>query len=364
VNNAIYGMTGGQMAPTTLLGQKTLTSPLGRDPLNEGYPLHMSELLATLQAPVYIERVALGDNKLIARADKAIHRAIENQVKGLDFSLVEVLSPCPTIWKKEPLEAQRWVRDEMTQTFPPGVFCYRTKDARPHASPAVAPPLERIPEILGIAESTSAAPTAEPAKPALQSRDRPSLCENSSTEPRASASGPTTRPTGTGASVPRRSRNPLLSTQAYSPRGQSEPVPRCSTVDSSLYLTVFTQTRQRAVLALFHQRLEIDPALDLQAKIAGFGGQGVLLLGEVLAEAGLEAGLEVSWLPSYGPDMRCGTSNCQVRLSHKSIDSPLVSRPNVLIDERAIAAQVLAGGEARRMAHLQRRGVSLGLHAP
>ena len=96
VNNAIYGMTGGQMAPTTLLGQKSTTTPLGRDPLRDGYPLHMSELLATLDAPVYIERVALGDNKLIARADKAIHRAIENQVKGLGFSLVEVLSPCPT----------------------------------------------------------------------------------------------------------------------------------------------------------------------------------------------------------------------------------------------------------------------------
>ena len=109
----------------------------------------------------------------------------------------------------------------------------------------------------------------------------------------------------------------------------------------------------------------IDPSLDLQAKIAGFGGQGVLLLGEVLAEAGLEAGLEVSWLPSYGPEMRSGTSNCQVRLSHKSIDSPLVSRPNVLIamnepSLRKFLPAVKPGG----MAHLQRRGVSLGLHAP
>ncbi len=243
VNNAIYGMTGGQMAPTTLVGQKTLTTPLGRDPLNEGYPLHMSELLATLQAPVYIERVALGDNKLIARADKAIHRAIENQVKGLGFSLVEVLSPCPTIWKKEPLEAQRWVREVMTQTFPPGVYCDRTKEVRQHVSVAVAPPLNRIPEILGIGEPETAATVVDPVNAGL----------------------------------------------------------------------------------------EIDAELDLQAKIAGFGGQGVLLLGEVLAEAGLDAGLEVSWLPSYGPEMRSGTSNCQVRLSRKAIDSPLVSRPNVLI---------------------------------
>ncbi len=276
VNNAIYGMTGGQMAPTTLLGQKTLTSPLGRDPLNEGYPLHMSELLATLQAPVYIERVALGDNKLIARADKAIHRAIENQVKGLGFSLVEVLSPCPTIWKKEPLEAQRWVREVMTQTFPPGVYCDRTKDARPIASAAVAPPLDRIPAILGIREPESAAGLAAPAEPALQSRDRQTPPENLAlNRPREQADSQ-----------------------------EAEP---------------------------FQQHLNIDPALDLQAKIAGFGGQGVLLLGEVLAEAGLEAGLEVSWLPSYGPEMRSGTSNCQVRLSRKAIDSPLVSRPNMLI---------------------------------
>ncbi|MGA7409934.1 MAG: 2-oxoacid:acceptor oxidoreductase family protein [Bryobacteraceae bacterium] len=276
VNNAIYGMTGGQMAPTTLLGQKTLTTPLGRDPLNEGYPLHMSELLATLQAPVYIERVALGDNKLIARADKAIHRAIENQVKGLGFSLVEVLSPCPTIWKKEPLEAQRWVREVMTQTFPTGVFCDRTKDARPRAPAAVAPPLERIPEILGIGESENAFGVVEPANPG-------SLCEKSALN-----------------------------------RARQQ-------ADSHGAATVLSG--QGADLELF----PIDPALDLQAKIAGFGGQGVLLLGEVLAEAGLEAGLEVSWLPSYGPEMRSGTSNCQVRLSRKSIDSPLVSRPSVLI---------------------------------
>jgi 2-oxoisovalerate ferredoxin oxidoreductase beta subunit len=280
VNNAIYGMTGGQMAPTTLLGQKTLTSPLGRDPFNEGYPLHMSELLATLQAPVYIERVALGDNKLIARADKAIHRAIENQVKGLGFSLVEVLSPCPTIWKKEPLEAQRWVREVLTQTFPPGVYCDRTKDARPHPPLAAAPPLERIPEILGIAESETAV-TWHSLQAVASEAD---------------------------ADLPK----PLAS------RENSELNPAREQADSD-------------GVGPSPQLPGIDPSLDLQAKIAGFGGQGVLLLGEILAEAGLEAGLEVSWLPSYGPEMRSGTSNCQVRLSRRAIDSPLVSRPNVLI---------------------------------
>jgi 2-oxoisovalerate ferredoxin oxidoreductase beta subunit len=139
VNNAIYGMTGGQMAPTTLVGQKSTTAPLGRDPLHDGYPLRMSEMLATLAAPVYIERVALGDNKLIARADKAIHRAIENQVKGLGFSLVEVLSPCPTGWKMEPIEAQRWVRDVMAKAYPVQVFCDRTKEATARTMAPAAP---------------------------------------------------------------------------------------------------------------------------------------------------------------------------------------------------------------------------------
>src|SRR5215472_14946096 len=128
VNNAIYGMTGGQMAPTTPLGSKTTTTPLGRDSFRDGYPLRMSEILATLDAPVYIERVALGDNKLIARADRAIHKAIENQVKDRGFSMVEVLSPCPTIWKKDPIEAQRWVREELTKTFQIGVYRDRASE--------------------------------------------------------------------------------------------------------------------------------------------------------------------------------------------------------------------------------------------
>src|SRR5947209_13397815 len=97
VNNGIYSMTGGQAAPTTLLGQKSTTTPLGRTSANEGFPMRVSEMLATLQAPVYIERVGLGDNKEIAKASRAIRRAVENQVRGLGFSLIEVLSPCPTI---------------------------------------------------------------------------------------------------------------------------------------------------------------------------------------------------------------------------------------------------------------------------
>ncbi len=102
VNNGIYGMTGGQMAPTTLVGQKSTTSPWGRRPSNEGFPLHMAELLATLEAPAYIERVALSDNKNIMKARRAIRKALEIQRDGAGFSFVEILSPCPTIWGKDP----------------------------------------------------------------------------------------------------------------------------------------------------------------------------------------------------------------------------------------------------------------------
>jgi 2-oxoisovalerate ferredoxin oxidoreductase beta subunit len=150
VNNAIYGMTGGQMAPTTLIGQKTSTTPFGRSVANEGYPLHVCELLSSLEAPVYLERVAVADNKGVMKAAKAIRRALENQVKGLGFSLVEVLSPCPTIWKMNPVEAQGWVRDEMMKVFPPGVFRDRIKDATPAAPLPPAPPLGQIPTVLEI----------------------------------------------------------------------------------------------------------------------------------------------------------------------------------------------------------------------
>ena len=235
INNAIYGMTGGQMAPTTLLGQKSTTSPSGRSVWNEGYPLHISEVLSQLEGPVYIERVALGSIKQIVAASKAVKRAIENQARGLGFSLIEVLSPCPTIWKMQPLEAQRWVREELAKVYPLGVFKDRTKDSERHPSPVPAPPLQLVPDLLKI--------------------------DSRRTKGAVRRSGPA----------------------------------------------------------------------EWRIKVAGFGGQGVLMLGQAIAEAGLDAGLEVSWLPSYGPEMRSGTSNCQVRLSTDTIDSPLVSKPNVLM---------------------------------
>ena len=199
----------------------------------------MSELLATLEAPVYIERVGLGDNKQIAGAARAIRKGVENQVRGLGFSLIEVLTPCPTIWKMTPVEAQRWVKETMEKTFPLGVFRDRTKEAEPRTAAGAGAALEDLSRILEI-----------------DGEDR-------------------------------------LSGEAAA------------------------ETRAGDV--------------DLRVRVAGFGGQGVLLLGEVLAEAGLDAGLEVSWLPSYGPEMRSGTSNCQVRIATEAIDSPLVAAPNVLI---------------------------------
>ena len=237
LNNAIYGMTGGQLAPTTPLGRKTTTTPFGRTAFNDGYPLRVSELLATLDGPVYIERVALGSNKQIMQAGRAIKRGLENQIKRLGFSLIEILSPCPTIWKMNPVDSERWVKDEMTKIFPPGVFKDRTKDVVPRSDIPPAPPLDDLPRILQL---------------------------------------------GNGA----------------------------------------------------HHTARIDgvtAALDLRIRIAGFGGQGVLLLGQLLAEAGMDAGLNVSWLPSYGPEMRSGTSNCHVRINTRPVDSPVVSRPNVLM---------------------------------
>jgi len=235
VNNGIYGMTGGQMAPTTPIGKKSTTSPFGRNPFNDGFPVHVCEVLNSLDAPVFIERVSLGNNKQIMLAAKVVQRAVENQVKGLGFSFVEVLSPCPTIWKMQPVEAQKFVDSEMTATF--GTGNVRDRTAHAAVRPADPPP-----------------PTSEELFRALGLE------------------------TGNGSEIAKPSQE-----------------------------------------------------LDLRIKVAGFGGQGVLMLGEVLAEAGLEAGYEVSWLPSYGPEMRSGTSNCQVRIGSRAIDSPLVSRPNILM---------------------------------
>ncbi|MCK4913228.1 MAG: 2-oxoglutarate oxidoreductase [Planctomycetes bacterium] len=121
INNAIFGMTGGQMAPTTVLGQVTATSPQGRQAIGQGYPLQMSELLAILPGTVYVERCALSGVAQIKKAKKAIKHAFELQIGGANgLSLVELLSPCPTYWRMTPVEAMQWIEKEMTKVFPLG----------------------------------------------------------------------------------------------------------------------------------------------------------------------------------------------------------------------------------------------------
>ncbi|MDO5442068.1 MAG: thiamine pyrophosphate-dependent enzyme [Bacteroidia bacterium] len=127
INNAIYGMTGGQMAPTSLPGQITQTSPYGRDVNLVGYPVRVAEMLATLEAPYYIERVAVNNVKNVRKAEKAIKKAFQNQIDGKGYSFVEVVAACPTNWKMKPADANQWVDEKMIPYYPLGVF--KDKDA-------------------------------------------------------------------------------------------------------------------------------------------------------------------------------------------------------------------------------------------
>ena len=122
VNNAIYGMTGGQMAPTSLPGQVTQTSPYGRDVATQGYPIKMCEMLSQLDGASYLERVAVNNVKNVKNAKKAILKAFRNQVEGKGFSLIEVISTCPTNWGMTPDKALAWVDDKMIPYYPLGVY--------------------------------------------------------------------------------------------------------------------------------------------------------------------------------------------------------------------------------------------------
>lgn len=122
VNNAIYGMTGGQMAPTTLPGMKTTSSPLGRDVEETGYPIRMSEMLATMEGAGYVVRRSLHNPANIRKSKKAIRLAFETQQRGLGFSMVELLSTCPTNWKVTPNEALKFVGEQMVPVFPLGDY--------------------------------------------------------------------------------------------------------------------------------------------------------------------------------------------------------------------------------------------------
>ncbi len=122
VNNAIYGMTGGQMAPTSLPGQVTQTSPYGRDVTQCGYPIRVCEMLAQLEGPEYLERVTVNSVKTVRAAKKAIEKAFRNQIEGRGFSLIEVLSACPTNWGMTPQDALKWIDDKMIPYYPLGVY--------------------------------------------------------------------------------------------------------------------------------------------------------------------------------------------------------------------------------------------------
>lgn len=140
VNNAIYGMTGGQMAPTTLVGQRTKTSPFGREEAEAGNPLRMCELLSKLEAPDYIERVSVHDVKNVLKAGKAVKKALRYQLEGRRYGFVEILSMCPTNWGVHPREAAAWIEECMVPYYPLSVFRDRPAEERSarRAEPALA----------------------------------------------------------------------------------------------------------------------------------------------------------------------------------------------------------------------------------
>lgn len=129
LNNANYGTTGGQMAPTTIIGQKSTTTPRGRDPEMEGYPIHVAELVTSLQKLVYSARCAMNTVKNVRQTKKAITKALRIQMEGLGYSFVEVLSACPSGWKMSPMDSLKWIDEKMISEYPLGVLKDETGDA-------------------------------------------------------------------------------------------------------------------------------------------------------------------------------------------------------------------------------------------
>ena len=236
VNNHNYGMTGGQLAPTTLLGQVTATSPYGRSQLNDGRPMKMAEIIATLDAPVFVARCALNSPKNIMNARKVLRRGLQAQVDRKGYVFIEFLSPCPTNWHQTPVEACRWIDRVAVPLFPTGVL----KDIIDEVSPQIRS-LEH-PDFHAILDAVG--------------RDEPA-----------------------------------------DERGAQVPLPY--------------------------------PVVKL--KIAGFGGQGILSAGTLLADAMMKQGVNVTWLPAYGPEVRGGFAHCSVVISHETIGSPIVDIPNILV---------------------------------
>ena len=236
VNNAIYGMTSGQMAPTTLVGQKTATSPYGRSVDNEGFPLKVAEMVAALESPIYVERVALTTTKNIRAARRALRKGLTYMKEKKGFSLIEFLSGCPINLKMSAQDTDKWIEDNMIPCFPLGCF----KDIGAEKTPIKRP-----------------IPVFDP---------------DSVT-------------------------NALIESAGNMKWGDKE-----------------TKLRK-----------------DLRIKCAGFGGQGILSLGMMIAAMGQSRNINVTWLPSYGPEMRGGTANCSVVLSNDRIGTPIVKETNILI---------------------------------
>jgi 2-oxoisovalerate ferredoxin oxidoreductase beta subunit len=237
VNNAIYGMTGGQMAPTTLPGQKTATTPHGRGRL-EGGPLRMAELVAQLDGPVYVERVALFDNKQRHRAAAAVTKAVRLQVENRGLGFVEVLAECPTHLKLTPLEAERWVKEQMLPYFP-----------------------------LGVKKDETVEPWFDLGRPTFEPEDV------------------------------------LRAIQA--PR---EAAPRYGTE--------------------FPAHLDAD---DIAVKFAGAGGDGAQTIAALANRTAINEGWDSTYIPSYGPESRGGTSYADLHVARGDVLSPAAPEPHVLV---------------------------------
>jgi 2-oxoisovalerate ferredoxin oxidoreductase beta subunit len=235
VNNAIYGMTGGQMAPTTLLGQKTKTTPLGRDAARDGYPVKMSELLNTLTAPVFIERCSIGNAAGVLKARKAIKKAISNQKNKKGFSFVEILSPCPINWKMNPTDSRKWLVENLEKFYEVKNFRDVNIDIKNH------------------------------------------------------------------------SRFPFMN-------------------DKGLF-----DLLEISAMDEKESQKQLKKIGEHKVKIAGFGGQGIISVGVLLANCGKTAGFNTTWLPSYGAEMRGGTAYSSIVISDETIGSPVVDNPDVLI---------------------------------
>ncbi len=236
VNNNIYGMTGGQLAPTTLIDQTSSTSPYGRSVKNDGYPLRMAEMMAGLEAPTLVARVGVNNPKNIRQAIKVIRKGLEIQRDKKGYTFIEVLSQCPTNWKKDPKEACEWIDEVVSKQYPFGVFKDLTAEREAQDRPCERPEFSAVAKQLGLVEDET----------------------NGSTQ------------------------------------------------------------------------IEIAQN-KLQFKFAGFGGQGVLSLGMMMAQLSMQHNMEVTWLPSYGPEMRGGVANSSVVVSKSTIGSPVVDYPDVLV---------------------------------